>query len=558
MRYLLALGLAAPSSALACGGFFCNQQDPVDQSSEKIVFEVHEGKVDVHVQVQFQGNAEDFAWIVPVAEVPDLFLSTEDLFTQLSRWSQPIYSLTRSENGNCVYPRPEHPSESYTSDSGWDSVALADSGESEDGGINIVGSAQIGSYDTVTLQAETPEALLEWLQDNDYAIPADLVNGPLAPYVANDSYFVALKLAADASSGTLAPLGMSYPGSVGSIPIQLTSVAATPDMRLEVHVFGEHRAVPSNYLHVQTNDMAIDWLGAWWFGYPQNTFDVITRAANEAGGHAFATEFAGSPRPLEGFFRPDGSMDTTNLEFISDPFEFFFALQNRGFQGNNSLLEVLRMHWPVPPELNIPEFAFYNCMDCYVTADELPFDPAAMKADLHTFVIDPLQRVEDMVGRSAKWTRLTSSLSPVEMTLDPQFVLNDGMPDVPREHTAELIYECGEESPVMEAPRRLVVQDGRSMLIPPEGELSGGDYAAWINALDLPRALVVARTGASEEPQIIADYSDFEPVTGVELDDPDGLRNGKQPLNGCSGGCSNGGSVGWVALLPLLAFRRRA
>jgi len=551
MRYLLALAALAPSTALACGGFFCNQQEPVNQNSEKIVFEVHEGKVDVHVQIEFEGDASEFAWIVPVAAVPDLFLSSEDLFTTISAVSQPYYLPRIEEAGDC--------SGSYDGYGGMfedDFAGGADSAVPEsapdDGGVDIIATEQVGAYDTVTLQADSPEALLEWLQGNGYDIPADLVNGPLAPYVAGGSYFVALKMASNASTGTLAPLGMSYDGDTGSIPIQLTAVAATPDMRLEVHVFGEHRAVPSNYLHVWTNDLAIDWMGAFLYGAPRNEFEVITRAADEAGGHAFATQFSGDASVLDDAFKPDWAMDTEGLENFTDPFEYFFALQNRGFRGTNALLDVFRIHWPVPDSVDVPETAFYNCMDCYVDASELPFDPVAMTADLETFVVEPAEKVEQMVERSNKWTRMMSSVSPEEMTLDPQFVLNDSMPDVSREHTATVRLECGEGSERNDAPRNVILPDGRSMLVPSESAVSSEDYNDWINALDLPRAVVVARTSDQGDPVILRDDSDFEPVTGVEMP----WRRTSSPDANC-GGCTTGGSFGWLALTPLLALRRR-
>jgi hypothetical protein len=50
------------------------------------------------------------------------------------------------------------------------------------------------------------------------------------------------------------------PRHTPTIPIVPTSVAASPDMGLAVHVLGQSRAVPLNYLHVQVNEAAIDWL----------------------------------------------------------------------------------------------------------------------------------------------------------------------------------------------------------------------------------------------------------------------------------------------------------
>ena len=86
------LALFAPATAYACGGFFC-QNAPMDQSAERIVFAIDEdtGTVDTHVQIFYQGTAEQFAWVVPAPAEPELFLSTDALFQQLQWQTAPIF-----------------------------------------------------------------------------------------------------------------------------------------------------------------------------------------------------------------------------------------------------------------------------------------------------------------------------------------------------------------------------------------------------------------------------------------------------------------------------------
>src|SRR5687767_3068629 len=68
--------LGVPDAALACGGLFCAQAgpqapQPVDQSAERIVFTVaRTGTITAHVQIQYAGAPEGFAWVVPVPSVP--------------------------------------------------------------------------------------------------------------------------------------------------------------------------------------------------------------------------------------------------------------------------------------------------------------------------------------------------------------------------------------------------------------------------------------------------------------------------------------------------------
>ena len=96
MRGLALMGaLVVPSHAFACGGFFCNSLEPVDQSAERILFAVDDqaGTVTAHVQIFFEGDADDFAWVVPVPSIPELFLSTDSLFTVLDERVGPQFSV---------------------------------------------------------------------------------------------------------------------------------------------------------------------------------------------------------------------------------------------------------------------------------------------------------------------------------------------------------------------------------------------------------------------------------------------------------------------------------
>src|SRR3954453_15184245 len=63
--------LLTSSDAQACGGFFCGSQ-PVDQTAERILFEVGEDSVTMTTQISYSGKAEDFAWVFPLGAVPEV------------------------------------------------------------------------------------------------------------------------------------------------------------------------------------------------------------------------------------------------------------------------------------------------------------------------------------------------------------------------------------------------------------------------------------------------------------------------------------------------------
>src|SRR5216110_1957501 len=82
-----------PRPARACGGLFCNQQIPVDQSGEQIVFSIDDEGVTAHILIQYQGSARDFAWVVPVSVKPEISLGTQQLFLALLQATQPAFVL---------------------------------------------------------------------------------------------------------------------------------------------------------------------------------------------------------------------------------------------------------------------------------------------------------------------------------------------------------------------------------------------------------------------------------------------------------------------------------
>jgi hypothetical protein len=550
MLSLLNLVLLSSPNALACGGFFC-QTVPVDQSAERIVFAQGEGEVEVHVQIFYTGAAPEFAWVVPTPTQPELFLSSDLLFTELSLRYAPRFSLDFHESGTCL-PDPRSTLDTGTLYSSW-----GDSGyygyTTDETGVTVVAEAAVGPYETVTLQANTSAALLDWLQDNGFDLPDDL-DPALAPYVASGSYFVALKLAKDQDAGDIAPLGMRYPGSAVSVPIQLTSIAATPDMRLEVYLLGEGRGVPDNYLHVRINEAAIDWLDGG-----SNYELAVTRAADEAGGQAFATDYAGPTNRMRGVLYSD-RWDTSRLATLDDPIAFMAEVIRQGLPSGDALLEALRD--TMPPPRGVDAQSFYNCVSCYAhRLDDYTFDPAAAAAAIEERVVAPLRHADELFQSHPQLSRLTSSISPLEMTVDPVFVYNLDMGEVPLEHEADLTYLCGAGLTHDQSNRRLVLADGRELLIPSQDWLDdyGLTYGELIEQGTTHYALVIEDTSASGEPVVVVDATEDAQSDVDDLNDLVRWNSPEPAVEAQTCGCRSTPHPlsGLGALLGLLALRRR-
>ena len=525
--------LGSPTTAVACGGFFCSQAQPVIQNAERIAFGVDGDRIETHVQIFYEGPSEQFAWIVPVPTEPDVFASTDTLFDTLAFQTGPTFALNRIDEGNCR--------EGSIFQTRFEMAMDFGSGEI---GVEVVDLKLVGPYDSAVLQATDTAELMTWLQDNGYDLPP-AVGDLLAPYVSTDGYFLALKLSKNKDTGDIAPIGFRYNAEKAAVPIQLTAVAAAPDMRLETYVFSKHRAVPESYLHVRINEAAVN----WWNG-GQNYDKVITKAANEAGGHAFATDFAGSPDFLRGLLWSEGRLDRYVLERSPRASAW---LDDIRFQvpTNNALLDIVEVHIDVPAGVSTADF--YACPSCYNGWDGSDFDAEAATADLWEFVVEPLQAAEALFDH-AYLSRMTSSLDAVEMTVDPVFVENPDMGDVSQTHQADLVYECRGKKRE-KAKRRLELADGRVILLPSENwfEKNSTTEFAFIKELGEINAQVIEKTGASGQPEIIDDYTDYL------ASQTDAFNDTVRALIGC--GCSStGGPSGGLfglALAGLFLRRRR-
>ncbi len=563
---MLVLSLLA-SPALACGGFFCDNVSPVEQTGEQIVFAVDDASstVTVHVRVTYAGPAESFAWVVPVAAIPTLGVSSAGLFDALDRATEPLHILDL-EFESCAYESDADTDSDTDSDTDADSDSDADT----DGPtVEVVAQAEVGPYETVTLKAETSAGLVTWLQENGFGVPATF-DAAIAPYVASGQYVVALKLLKDKSTGDLQPLAMTYPGTVASIPIQLTSVAAAPGMPLEVYVLGESRAVPISYLHVVPNPFVYDWFRA-----SVDWEDTIARAADEAGGHAFATDFAGPTAALQGTVYW-GQFDATlaSLGGQADVSGWWTAVTGT-FSPSAALIEVFRRQIPVPA--GVEENALFNCVPCYAMQLEgLPFDAVAATADIEATIVKPLRDAEALLAAYPHLTRLTSSLDAREMTVDPTFELNADMSqDVDRTHLATMTYECAGTTSSA-APRTFTVApEGWTVALPSTEQLADmgvSDYK-YLSSLTTYAALRIEKTAATGQPAVVADQTPWleeqvallapsaDPGSGVDGDADTDLAGDppccKPDASGC--GCATGGAAGWwsgVAVLLALAGRR--
>ena len=447
---LAPLLLPASPSALACGGFFCEQL-PIDQAAEQILFRQGEGRVTAAVRILYTGEAERFSWVVPVPDTPALSLGADATFTELDLVTRPRFALER---------RGE---ECPVDDAGFGTAGGATDGgtgaEAGDGGVTIVQEQTVGPFDTTVVESDNPDAMATWLLDNGYDL-SDRGRDLIAPYVEAGMKFVAVKLVNGESTDAIQPLVMDYPADRPMIPIRLTAVAAEDDMGVLVWIVGDARAVPENYLHVEPNYARLNW-----YTGPQNAYAsyqaLITAAMNEVepggendSGQGFATDYAGAidGELVDGLFlsrqrRSELGFELQELESIDENAPERVIAQALRFLADRGIdpaprLGVLRSVLPLPegrgPDLYFDE---QSLRETY-TAEQLD---AARDALLEAIVlreIEPLDTTLGLLPEGAYMTRLYTTLSADEMTLDPVFGYNARMDDQPLTREALLESSC--------------------------------------------------------------------------------------------------------------------
>ncbi|MCK6529138.1 DUF2330 domain-containing protein [Myxococcota bacterium] len=274
-----ALLASVPAPALACGGFFC-QVVAIDQNAERILFEVNpDGTVTTTVEITYTGGADEFSWIVPVPDTPtDLAVA-------------PSSALKLLDAGTA--PRIIPPPQEFPPGMEMDNALAAEDGG---GGVYVEDLPQVGGYAPQVISSDDPEALIDWLNDNGYVITPEMepfVEG----YVASGMKFLGIQLASGADVGDIAPLTMTYPGDAPMVPLVMTSVSAEPEMSFMVFVTGAQRYESTNYVNLLFDDadlQADPRTGA------TNYYPLVSWQADEAGGRAFFTEYAGTSADTSG------------------------------------------------------------------------------------------------------------------------------------------------------------------------------------------------------------------------------------------------------------------
>jgi hypothetical protein len=565
---VLALQLASPPEAAACGGFFCSQS-PIDQLGEQILFSVEPGEIKATVQISYEGEAHDFAWVIPVSSKPVVTVTPAAVFTALRGMTEPQYWLQWDDSGTCNMWRfyPQAASEDGGSTTGGNG-----------GGVTVLETAEVGPYQTATVQSDDPQALFDWLDKNGYDQPPSALPY-IEHYVSSGMLFVALKLKANADVGDLQPVTFTFTDGDPCVPLILTRVAAAPDMPVRIFVLGTARAVPTNWMHVVINQMKIDWLSSGGFGFGSgngNYQQVVTEAVNEAAGRAFVTEYAGKSSVLAESLWREGQFNTDKLAGLTSAPGFIDEMLAQGFPRDGQVQNLIKTYIPRPDDSLLPEgcrgdqsfYATWNLTNCLSYMPEgWSFESAKFATALEDAVVTPLRDTQKLIDRMPYLTRLFTTVSPDEMTRDPIFSFNPDLPEVSNRHQATGKATCDDAGNLLSATITLETGETFAVNLPadiwsgtPPDLLPAGPFASRIELVGESGAPVTVAAG---DAAAIDKRLDRETPTSVLGNMGPAVTQPVQGVSGGPSGCQGGETpaaplAAVLALLGLAILRRRA
>ncbi|MCH7721282.1 MAG: DUF2330 domain-containing protein [Planctomycetes bacterium] len=432
----VALGFASDTATVtyACGGFFC-QQVPIDQAGEQIIFRQDGTTVTAIVLIQYQGDADDFSWILPVPGEPDFELASDLVFAPLEQATRPQFSLTY-EGQPCDFL-----ADNSNSSDGTPPVA-ADPGAEEDEAVEVLEQLSLGPFEIQLVHSDDPAAMAEWLDENGYDL-TDRGQELITPYVEEGMNFVALRLAKDQGVGDIQPLKLTYEAETPMIPIRLTAVAAVPDMGILVWMLGEARAVPLNYLHLDVNYAKLDWYQGNASAYADYQ-DLVTEAMDEAGGQGFVTDYAGTDLDvLSQLPDPDTYRDElVRLGTLGSDTDFYAQLYTNFLFPQDKVVEVLQRQLPLPDGQDEVVYGIPSLLEDVFDAEQLTAARAPVINELIESIVTPLEATLDVFAGMPYVTRLYTTLSPEEMTLDPVFSYNPDLAGQQLLRAATVVQSC--------------------------------------------------------------------------------------------------------------------
>lgn len=328
MRLLLLVlvGLSLSGGmVLADGGFFPVYEGVANTADQRAIVVDHGGSQTIVLQTAYEGDATDFAWVIPVPSVDSLEVDTVDprIFEDLDHITAPRAVTWERSSFACGC-------------SGADGNGQL--GGEQRAGVTVWQTLRVDDYEVAVLSAVESADLAAWLRQNGYGFP-DGHEDTLQYYVDQESFFAAFKIVPFDQNGAAPPPGdpgdaPSVPGDLRPItltfttdeivfPIRISRVSTVEQAEVLLYVISRQRVRSSNYrtreVHTERTWSGSNFSHAYdqWL---QRTIDEL----NEERGRGIVVEYAGELRPwdednLQAVLPAEGPFFVTRMRTRLDP-----------------------------------------------------------------------------------------------------------------------------------------------------------------------------------------------------------------------------------------------
>jgi hypothetical protein len=256
---LAAMGTATLVSddARACGGCFHPVTESTVVTGHRMAVSISKTQAVLWDQIQYAGDPAEFSWVLPIKKGAYVEVATDAFFDVLETGTA---TTVEAPPEGCIQGGGDDGFDCGTSLRAADEAASfgTGGGPNMQNGVQVVHQGTVGPYETVTLSAENPNALAEWLEDNGYVLP-DEVKPIVDAYVEEEFDFIALKLQPDSGVSAMKPVRVITPGSSYTLPLRMVAAGVGESVDIVLHVLGEGRYEAASFENATVTPELVTW-----------------------------------------------------------------------------------------------------------------------------------------------------------------------------------------------------------------------------------------------------------------------------------------------------------
>ena len=329
----LAALCGADRDARACGGCFTGGGESTLVTAHRMALSVSTERTVLWDQIRYQGEPEEFAWVLPVRPGATVELSSDAFFEALD--AATTTSVNRPPDAVCQPPgsgtahedRDDEGAYYYMGCSMAGCAADGRMGDAERGGggagggawtttateppppVEVVHEESIGPYEAVILSSNVPGALYDWLLAHGYSVDPSM-EPVIDGYEAEGFDFVGLRLIPGVGTRQMKPVRVITKGASPALPLKMVAAGTGANVALTLFLIGEGRWQSQSFPNRQVDPGSI----VWDFATGSSSYGELRLSAlGQDAGATWITTYAKPGALLSSVYNPVSMASATYL-----------------------------------------------------------------------------------------------------------------------------------------------------------------------------------------------------------------------------------------------------